>query len=442
MKFKSNERGQALIMIALAAVGIFAFTALAVDGGMIFSDRRHSQNASDTAVLAAALARARGKSTWQQSGLARAQSNQYGAAYGSLVEVFLCSDSAATCTNIPAGTESQYVQVRITSTVNLVFAKIIGWKKVTNHTEAIARATLPEIKPWFDGKALVSTMKGCRSSSDPHNPFTVGGNGTTIINNSGIFVNSSCNPAFTDNGNSNLVTTDEGVCVVGGVPSGVTGVNPYPTGNCGSQVDINLYQLPNPDCGTAGSITGSHGDYDAWPGYFNKTGNQTFPDVSPSGTLRLHKGIYCLYNGTSLNGNWNITTDLNGNGKHDSESEGVFFYIPSGDVTFNGGSAMTIHAINSLVDNYPEEYLNYLMYIPPTNKADVTISGNNGSVFTGTILAPTSHISLEGSGGAFSLKTQIIGYDVTITGSGTIDITFDQADNAVAVTNPNLALTK
>ncbi len=441
-QFIFKEGGQALIVIALAAVGLFAFTALAVDGGMVFSDRRHSQNASDTAALAAALARARGNASWEQAGWDRAEVNGYSNATGSTVEIYLCSDANATCANLAAGTEDQYVQVRIASTVRLFFARIIGWREVTNHTEAIARASIPEVTPWFDGKALVSTMEGCRSAGDPNDPFTIGGNGTTIINDSGIFVNSSCNPAFTDNGNSNLVTTDEGVCVVGGVPGNVTGVSPYPDGNCGSQVDASKYQLPNPDCSQAGSITGSGGNYEAWPGYFNISGNQTFPNVSPSGTLKLHKGIYCLHNGISLNGNWVITTDLNENDIHDSDSEGAFFYIPDGDVTFNGGSTLEIYAISSLADDYPEQFLNYLIYVPPTNEANVTITGNNGSIFTGTILAPSSHVTLNGSGNSFSLDTQIIGYDMTITGGGYVDITYNQANNAVATTNPGIELAK
>src|SRR6266536_6197264 len=51
------ERGQALILITLAAVGLFAITGLAIDGSAKFSDRRHAQNAADTAALAGALAR-------------------------------------------------------------------------------------------------------------------------------------------------------------------------------------------------------------------------------------------------------------------------------------------------------------------------------------------------------------------------------------------------
>ena len=56
---KSTEKGQALIIIALAAVVLFGFAALAIDGSTAFSDRRHAQNAADTAAMAGALTYAR-----------------------------------------------------------------------------------------------------------------------------------------------------------------------------------------------------------------------------------------------------------------------------------------------------------------------------------------------------------------------------------------------
>jgi len=54
MKRKLPEKGQALILVALAAIGLFAFAALAIDGSRMFSDKRHAQNAADTAALAGA----------------------------------------------------------------------------------------------------------------------------------------------------------------------------------------------------------------------------------------------------------------------------------------------------------------------------------------------------------------------------------------------------
>lgn len=450
---KTTEKGQALVLIVLAAVGLFAFAALAIDGSAVFSDRRHSQNASDTAAFAAALALTRNPgSDWVQTAKDRALSNGYDESDGvTRVYVRLCSTPmttdegvSLTCQGLPAGADaSEYVHVYIKSVVNMTFARVIGRQQVTNYTDAVVRATQPEITSWFDGKALVSTMEGCRSPGDNFDPFVVGGNGTTVVNNSGIFVNSNCDPAFTDNGNSNLVTTSEGVCVVGGVPNDVSGVSPYPTENCGTQIDLNRYVLPDPSsyCSQAGTITESGGEYVATPGSFNTSGNQTFPNVSPSGTLKLQRGVYCLHNGMSLNANWTFTTDLDGDGAHDSDTEGVLFYVPDGDFSLNGGSTFTVHAISSTAGGIPSSLLNYLIYIPPTNEADVTITGNNGSEFIGTILSPTSHCTLNGSGNTFSLDTQIICYNTTITGGGYIDITYNDANNAVTTTKPSLAPT-
>ncbi|HJR80343.1 MAG TPA: Tad domain-containing protein [Anaerolineales bacterium] len=433
---KASEKGQALILITLAAVGLFSFAALAIDGSAIFSDRRHAQNAADTAALDAALAKVR-QENWETEGLSRASSNGYNN-NGTTNEVVLYNPPV----DGPYQGNDQYIQVKIRSDVEMSFARVIGFQTATNRVQAVARASVPEVTTWFSGHALVSVMEGCRTAGDPHDPFVVGGNSTTIINNSGIFVNSTCDPAFEDTGISNSVTTSRGVCVVGGVEPGVNGINPPPTENCGSQIDPDMYQLLNPVCDQPGLITGSGGNYEAWPGYFNRTGNQSFPDESPSGTLKLHKGIYCLENGISLNGNWDITTDLNGNDVHDSDSEGVLFFIPDGDVTFNGGSNLSVHAISSTAGNFPARYLNYLIYIPPSNEANVTVTGNNGSTFTGTILAPASHITLDGSGNTFSLDTQIIGYNTTITGSGRIEITFNQANNGITLTQPGVQLSQ
>jgi hypothetical protein len=152
----------------------------------------------------------------------------------------------------------------------------------------------------------------------------------------------------------------------------------------------------------------------------------------------LHKGVYCLYNGLSLNSNWELTTDLNGNGVHDSDTEGVFFYVPDGDVSFNGSSSMKVHAINS--SDYPTTIQRYLFYVPISNDANITITGNNGSIFTGTVLAPSSHCTLNGSGNTFSLDTQLICFDTEVTGAGYIDITYTDANNAVATTKPTIKM--
>ena len=83
-KRNNSERGQVLVIIALAMIGLIAMTGLAIDGSMVLSDRRNAQNAADTAVLAGALAKVRPQTDaygnpipWKLVALDRAGSNGY-----------------------------------------------------------------------------------------------------------------------------------------------------------------------------------------------------------------------------------------------------------------------------------------------------------------------------------------------------------------------------
>jgi hypothetical protein len=84
-----------------------------------------------------------------------------------------------------------------------------------------------------------------------------------------------------------------------------------------------------------------------------------------------------------------------------------------------------------------------LVYVPPSNHANIKITGANGSTFTGTILAPTSYVVLSGGtgteAGTVDIGSQIIGYAVTIEGNGTLDVHYDAAENAVTTYNPSLS---
>jgi len=136
MIIKASEKGQALILITLAAIGLFGFAALAIDGSAVFSDRRHAQNAADTAALDAALAKVR-HGNWETEGLQRASSNGYNN-NGTTNDVVVYNPpvDGAYQGNI------QYIQVKIRSDVKLSFARIVGWHKMTNRVQAVARASV------------------------------------------------------------------------------------------------------------------------------------------------------------------------------------------------------------------------------------------------------------------------------------------------------------
>jgi hypothetical protein len=456
-----KERGQALVIIAVGAVALFAFAALALDGSMVFSDRRHSQNASDTAVLAAALAKVRADPalTYQTAAQNLAAANTYvDSDPETQVLVGLCNGPALAtddgrsfgCVGLPAGEDpADFIHVHIKSVVHLTFARVVGWETMINHTDAISRATEPEFKHWYDGYGIAATHQGCWDNNNGE-PFELGGSSTTIVNGAGVLVSAVCSGEDTINvaGNPDLDTTT-GVCAPG--TTGLPANDEASLGNPGLQTSCEVppadyYTMPTePVCQNAGDIQEvSNGNWVATPGYYNST----FPDVQGGqANIKLTKGIYCLKDGLDMGAGWDLTTDTNGNTVHDPATEGVFLFIPGGDVTFNGGANVTLHAISSNTNpDFKPEWLNLLMYIPPTNPADVHITGGSGSTFTGTIFAPASIVTLQGTsdnvGGTVTLDSQIIADTVKITGNTDLTIIYNEANNAVAPTNPGIELIK
>src|SRR6266516_1277168 len=154
--FSSTQRGQALILISLAAIGLFAVAGLAIDGSAKYSDRRHAQNAADTAALAGSLSLVNGNTSivygdvqqWQYTALQRADSNGYDRnLVTNRVWVYKCTDSKTDPASLRYGSpvdcgpyegKADYVQVAITSHINTYFARVIGINQVHNTVSALA----------------------------------------------------------------------------------------------------------------------------------------------------------------------------------------------------------------------------------------------------------------------------------------------------------------
>lgn len=409
-----KERGQALVMIAIAGVVLFAFAALAIDGSIVFSDRRHAQNAADTAALDAALAKTRG-GNWQTEGLARALSNDYANDTDSTVTVILCSDASATCTSLPAGADpSQYIQVKITSTVKLTLAQVIGWKEITNHVNAVARAIPGVLSPLFSGNAVVGLA--------PHDCKAVmyQGNADTNVIGSGIFVNSDCSSAAFFNNSSAAQLTAPCLSSVGGITYNSDAIN-IPGGCLSSGATAFNYPAdvptPNPVCPTGTSQSGNT----LYPGTYSGH----FP---PSGVEYLSGGIYCV------NGDFRV------NGGETLEGHDVLIVMQSGDISFNGGATVILSGIPGPY-SATNQLGGLLFYMPMTNCGTVTINGNSESGFVGTLLAPCADITMNGTGGN-AYEGQIIGYTVDLSGTSETTIIYNPDQNWQAPIPPKVELTQ
>ena len=61
-RFNRKQSGQSLVLIAVCAVMLFMFVGLGIDSAMLYVERRHLQNTTDAACLAAATDLVMGKS--------------------------------------------------------------------------------------------------------------------------------------------------------------------------------------------------------------------------------------------------------------------------------------------------------------------------------------------------------------------------------------------
>jgi Flp pilus assembly protein TadG len=427
MAHNTAERGQALIMIALAAVVLFGFAALAIDGTMALSDKRHAQNAADTAVLAASLAKVR-DNDWEAAARARATSNGYtDNGVTQTVLVYTCDEADATCTGLPADADpTEYIQVIIVSHVKTTFARVIGRSEIINRVEAVSRVVPGYRTSVFGGNALVALNKTSCGAME------FKGSSTTTVTGSGIFVNSNCasgpNQAFSANTGSGIFVTPC-INVVGGITKGTNTTLTSPGTSCANKTNDPAIQITDittaytklSPCGTS---AGTYTSTTLNPG--NYTG--AFP---PGGQTKMNPGFYCLDTGNqgfSLSGGQTLTGD------------NVLIYMKSGSVSWTSGGIQL-----SAIQGAGEYYDGLLLYLAPGNCSDVSITGNGTSRYVGTVLAPCSNVKLAGgstTGNQNVLENQIIADTITLTGSNTLTINFNAAQQWQPPIPPSLEVTE
>jgi hypothetical protein len=464
MKTKSQERGQALIIIALAAVGLFGFTALAIDGSRIFSDRRHAQNAADTSALAAALSKIRadppatGNAVAEAAAFDRAASNGFNDT-NSIVEMHFCSEPNLNpaCQGLPSDANpSEYVQVVIRLSTPTTFARVLGWTEVPSVVSAIARAEPGGPGPIGGGYAL--------SAMSPNEENAVFGHGNFNLDviNSGVFDNSSHGCAFTTSGSAGTYSVDTAFSVVGGHCK-----NGFPVLNGPVNQVSQVPYPPNIDVLTPSINCTGNSVYDAANRLYTP-GNHTNLNI-PNGTVTFAPGNHCFDGGVSISGNTHIIaynanflvrsgefrlnsngsftcnnllvhidggTGFRVNGNSISKCNGVTFFASTGDVSWNGNPTIDFSAPTW------GPYQGLLIYLPYENDSPLTINGNSQQSLTGSIVAVGSPIKINGNSGTFALSSAIIGRTVSLAGNGNIMIDYDPDDQFVQIDPTLIQMTK
>lgn len=126
-----SEAGQALVLVAMLLVGLMAVAGLAVDGGILFAQRRSLQNVADAAALAGAMQidedayRASGAAVLDQDAAQRATSS-YLADGGDI-------DYSVT-------TSATGVEVQVSREASTGFLRVVGIESMSISARARAEA--------------------------------------------------------------------------------------------------------------------------------------------------------------------------------------------------------------------------------------------------------------------------------------------------------------
>ena len=426
MKLKSfSERGQVLIIITFAMIGLFALTALAIDGSAKFSDRRHAQNAADTAALAGALAKIRGDPPdWTNVARDLAGDNGYdGNLVTNQVWVYDCLnrdlDSPVDCGAYNGNPD--YVQVAIQSHVNTFFARVIGVNQTHNTVQAVAMAK--QGGPLANGNSIVALSPTC---SNP-GTFLIGGSGIINVEGGGMYVNSPTTGCGFEQQGCNVTLN------VDAPTAGITSVgdNIELDSNCSENINAttnesgcplkftpDMPEEPKECISPAGTYSSNSATQKTtlYPGKYYE-----FP---PKGTkskpvfddITMEPGIYCVETVLKLTDQHLVLTG------HD-----VTIYIRPGYYFSISNGLFTLDAPDS------GDYAGYLIIVASDftgSPQNCKIDGNASDTFTGTIFAPYCNLTVNGTSQPTGYNSQIIAYTVKLNGNTVLNFNYDAGDNA------------
>jgi len=440
-KLDKPQKGQALVLIALAIVGLVGITGLAIDGGNIYSERRRAQNAADNAALSAALAKV-------QSRDFTAEANSYittNMTGGSTVtDIVISNPPGVDCdgnqngpyhdefgrTNDRYGIPiaNQYIQVRFHITIDSYLANVIGWNTSDICVEAIARAKNPYRGELFYGNAVV----GLGSEGLP---FLAQSNSQTWkLTGGGIFSNYDAIDAH-----SNVVFDGSHCITAVGNATGFVGCTPQTNQFNARYVfpdevlpllpqynwDDPLYDADHCDKDTAFCPPKCEGVAQLIGGVMNPDQTPGFDIWSGSRVAKFENkyapGLYCIEDAGGV-----INSEVTGSD--------VTFYFLDHDFTmkYAGGGALVATAPDSSFGAGP--YENVLMFSDVTDEPctqNMELRGNGLNSIVGTIFLPSACINYLGNSYGGYDHVQLIGYQVYSNGTADLDIYYDSNDQKI-----------
>jgi uncharacterized Zn-binding protein involved in type VI secretion len=426
-----REYGQIMVLLVLAVVGLMGFAALAIDGGMAYSDRRHAQNAADASSLAGGSAAA----LWmEQNGITyenftcgdvkevigdfkqvakdRAKSNQYE------IEDNLDNHHGVevNCVNSFNGAfNDRYIDVivEITSETKTALVHLVYDGPTKNRVAAVTR--IRPHAPLGFGQAIIGLNElACDGNN---NGVIIHGSTDININGGGIYSNGCMKYMGAQNlnvfVNPPIISYVEQLEISGNV---VLNASPTQVPN-GIMPDDYTY-IPPPDCDQVPYYDNPSNQFQNNASGHIPPGNYTRIKFNNAGTLQ-GGGLYCMHGNFDV-GNNDLSIVPTEDGK-----DGVTIYLIQGNFITNGGGEVNLKAPGKVPDPYPA-IPGVLIYLAQGNTGLVTMAGNSVSSFEGTVYAPSGTIEAYGTPGhEATFHTQFVGKNVKVGGNARIDVNYE-----------------
>lgn len=419
MNATKQQKGQILVLFVLALVGLLALTALAIDGSMVYSDRRFDQSVADSAAMAGAVAAGdiigglssqlfhcsnsdviTAMNNAVYAAQTRAANNGFtGATALALQDLSTQHGVYVTC-NDSANPKYLDIEVQVSSETATSFAHLFfGQDRIRNTVTSVVRA-YPQ-RAYASGYAIVGLSNTCET-------VLFSGNVNTSVDGGGVFSNG----GITKNGGSGEITADVFSTVKSSCgPNGIAGHAEVLTGTKQTNQPPVKFDFPEIDCSTIPEV--------------HKTGNTWPPGRHPGFKVNNDKdntilapGLHCLTSGIQVTGG-----KLTG--------EGVTLYFANGSFDGNGNGTVELSAPTVDTGNILNGMQGIVIYVDPDNPANsgspVDLQGGIKSKYTGTIYVPKGNIDAGGNPTADGYKAQFIGWTVTMHGGPTTTVTYDES---------------
>lgn len=449
-----RRRGAVAVLVAISLTVLLMVLGIALDVGLMFSERRLAQATADAAALAGAadlyqkykqnvpIGR---DSSGSAATLALdiAKANGYDPATGNAAVVVRTADATflggpRIGELIPAG----QIEVTVTHNFQRRFSLIFGSDTIPIKARAVAAGTWGPVR--FGLLTLGPTGVALK----------LGGQGTVNVTTGIIAINSSDSGAVTNQNNATLIAsevnilgslTGAGTIITSPVPNNVNyGVPanadplatlPVPaqpadgsitTYNTSSQdgIDILANLVAKGTITAAQALTITSKIYVLEPGSYGNTNPNKLPSGLGNGDLVIFKqasagngGIYYLNEGGFSSNGANLLMDPDTSG-------GMMFYnngtANSDKISITGNSSGVVN-LSALTSG---TYQGIMLFQNRLATQDISITGNGSFNMNGTIYAANADLGLTGNGSSQTIGSALISKSVTLSGNGIINVSF------------------